>query len=480
MLIDRFAPSERLEAKRGLYPSPKILKDWSQAPSRGIYLPEARLNSQELEFWGGDFDSLRSRLDYIEQLGIDVLYLNPIHLAYTNHKYDALDFQKISPEFGDRQDFVRLAAEVHARGMKLVLDGVFNHMGRNAAIFQDALVNPDSPWRDWFALGPQYAGGARVWTGYQNLPELNIENPAVRAYLYQNPDSVVRSYLREGADGWRLDTAFELGYHFLRELTQAAHEEKPGSLIVGEIVNYPDEWLRSIDAVMNFTLRQIVLGAIHGSISPAAAGRMLNRLVRDAGIEAMLKSWVVIDNHDIPRIASLLPDTAQRRLAQVLQFTLPGAPNIYYGSELGMTGGGDPENRGPMRWDLVRADNPELAWIKALIALRKENRALRIGNFRLIEAERILAFERYTERALETIVVLANPSDAPVVERIMLANANLMDTTPMVNLLSATGPAGGMAIEAAFMTVSIPPKTVYVLKPREEPLGGYSRYKRVE
>ena len=145
-----------------------------------------------------------------------------------------------------------------------------------------------------------------------------------------------------------------------------------------------------------------------------------------------------------------------------------------------MTGGGDPENRGPMRWDLVSADNPELVWIKQLIALRKENRALRIGNFRLIEAERILAFERYTERALETVVVLVNPSDAPVTERIMVANANLMDTTPMVHLLSPTEAAAGMAIEAAFMTVSLPPKTVYVLKPCEEPLGGYSRYKRVE
>lgn len=480
VLIDRFAPSERLEAKRGLYPSPKILKEWSQTSSQGNYLPELRLNSQELEFWGGDFDSLRSRLNYIEQLGMDVLYLNPIHLAYTNHKYDALDFQKISPEFGDRQDFIRLAAEVHARGMKLVLDGVFNHMGRNAPIFQEAMADPNSPWRDWFAIGPEYAGGARVWTGFQNLPELNLEHPAVRGYIYQDPDSVVRSYLRDGADGWRLDTAFELGYRFLRELTQAAHAEKPGSLIVGEIVNYPDQWLRSIDAVMNFTLRQIVLGAINGSLSAAAAGRMLDRLIRDAGIEAMLKSWVVIDNHDIPRIASLLPDVAQRRLAQILQFTLPGAPNIYYGSELGMTGSGDPENRGPMRWDLAIADNPELVWMKQLIALRKENRALRIGNFRLIEAERILAFERYTERALETILVLANPADAPVTERIMVANSNLMDTTPMVDLLSPTGTLAGIPIEAAFMTVRMPPKTAYVLRPCEPPLGGYSRYKRVD
>ena len=480
VLVDRFAPSDHLDAKRGFYPFPKVLREWSETPSPGINLPDARLNSQELEFWGGDFDSLRSRVDYIERLGVDVLYLNPIHLAYTNHKYDALDFQKISPEFGDREDFIQLAAEVHSRGLKIVLDGVFNHMGRNAPIFQDAIADPDSPWRDWFAIGSQYEGGARVWTGFQNLPELNIENPSVRGYLYENPDSVVRSYLRDGADGWRLDTAFELGYQFLRELTQAAHEEKSGSLIIGEIVNYPDEWLRSIDGVMNFTLRQIVLGAVSGGISPAAAGRMLNRLICDAGIEAMLKSWMVIDNHDIPRIASQIPEMSQRRLAQTLQFTLPGAPNIYYGSEVGMTGGGDPENRGPMRWDLVSEDNPELIWIKQLIALRKKNRALRIGNFRLIESERLLAFERYTDRALETVVVLANPSDAAVTERVMVANASLMDNTQMVHLLGPVGEAPACTLEAAFMTVTIPPETALVLSPREHSLGGYSRYKRVK
>src|SRR5687768_8604535 len=304
VLVDRFAPSAQLDAKRDLYPSPKVLRDWSETPKRGSYLPEAKLSSHELDFWGGDFASLRSRLDYVQQLGGDVLYLNPIHLAYTNHKYDALDFMKISPEFGDREDFLRLVEDVHARNMKLVLDAVFNHMGRNAPIFQDAFQNPTSPWRDWFAIGPQFDGGARSWMGVQNLPELNLENPAVRGYLYEDPDSVMRSYLRDGADGCRLDTAYELGPDYLRDLTRAAHLEKPGSLIVGEIVNYPGEWLESIDAVMNFTLRNIVLGLASGEIAPTTAGRMLNRMILDAGIEPILKSWMLIDNHDIPRIAT--------------------------------------------------------------------------------------------------------------------------------------------------------------------------------
>ena len=118
----------------------------------------------------------------MRELGADVLYLNPIHLAYTNHKYDALDFQAISPEYGTRADFRALAAEARRLGLKLVLDGVFNHMGRNAPKFKDAMANPASRWRDWFAIGPQYAGGARAWTGFQNLPELNLENIEVRRH----------------------------------------------------------------------------------------------------------------------------------------------------------------------------------------------------------------------------------------------------------------------------------------------------------
>ena len=141
-----------------------------------------------------------------------------------------------------------------------------------------------------------------------------------------------------------------------------------------------------------------------GEIAPAAAARMTDRLVRDVGIEAMLMSWVVIDNHDIPRIATQVPDAQQRRLVQALQFTLPGAPNVYYGAEVGMTGGADPENRGPMRWDLVTADNPELAWMKRLIALRKAHRALRIGDYRTLESTNLLAFERTTDRVLQILL----------------------------------------------------------------------------
>jgi glycosidase len=479
ILVDRFAPSADLAAKARLYPAPKRLKSWNEVPLPGVELADQKLNSQELDFWGGDLPSATARLDYIQSLGADVVYLNPIHLAYTNHKYDALDFKQISPEYGTRDDFRRFAAQAHQRHMKVILDGVFNHMGRNSRPFQEAMADPASPWRHWFAIGPQYRGGARVWTGYQNLPELNLEYRPVRDYLYGGRDSVVRGYLRDGADGWRLDTAFELGPDYLSELTRAAHEEKKSSLVIGEIANYPSAWAHAMDAVMNFTQRQIILGLASGDIAPSTAGKMTARMIADTGIEAVLKSWVLIDNHDIPRLATQFPDQACRRMVQTLQFTLPGTPNLYYGSELGMTGGPDPENRGPMRWDLVTDANPELQWTRQLIGLRKRYRALRVGDFRLVETDHLMAFERHTDRALETVLVFANPTGDAVTERVLVANPALMDETPMVDLLGDRNAKPLTVINSGMMTVTVPARTTLVLGPVERDLGGYSRYKRV-
>ena len=478
ILVDRFVPSANLEAKKHLYPAPKILREWHEQPQRGVELEDQKLNSQELEFWGGDLQSAQTRLSHVQQLGATAVYVNPIHLAWTNHKYDALDYKAISPEFGNREDFKRFAAHAHQLGLKVVLDGVFNHMGRNAPQFKDAMANPQSPWRDWFSIGANYKGGARVWTGFQNLPELNLENPAVRQYLYEAPDSVVRGYLRDGADGWRLDTAYELGLPYMRALTKAARKEKKDAVVVGEIVNYPDQWLTAMDGVMNFTLRQIILSTAQGELPSQVAARMTERMIQDAGIEPMLKSWNVIDNHDIPRIATQVPDAKQRRWVQSLQFTLPGSPNVYYGSEVGMTGGGDPENRNPMRWDWVSAQHPEMIWMKKLIDMHQQNRALRIGNFRRIESDRLFAFERFTNKTLETRLVLANPTASDITERIMVANAGLMDDTPLVDLRGEDPQKQVTTMGPGLLSITVPAQMVMVLKPVERDLGGYSRYKR--
>ncbi len=491
VLVDRFAPSANLDAKRHLYPAPKTLHAWHELPGPGRYLDDQRLWSHEIAFWGGDLASTQGRLDHVAQLGADVLYLNPICLAYTNHKYDALDYLQVSPEYGTRADVRALAAALHGRGMKLVLDGVFNHMGRNAPIFQQAMAAWEAERsgqraapggasaRDWFVFGDTFPGGARAWWGAQNLPELNLEHPAVREHLYAGRDSVVRSYLREDdVDGWRLDVAYDIGFSFLAELTEAAHAEKPGSLVVGEIANYPKEWFPSVDAVMHFTLRRLIIALANGQLDAAHFARLFERLLADTGIENMLRSWIYLDNHDTPRLATTVPDEAARRLAQALQFTLPGSPNLYYGSEVDMTGGEDPGMRAPMRWDLVEAGHPALDWTRRLIALRRAHRALRVGDYRPILAQRLLAFERHTDRVADTVLVVANPGGEAVTETLMVANSKLMDGTRLLSLLApAEAPR---VLSSALLTVEVPARTVLLLKPDVSPPGGYTNYKRVQ
>lgn len=482
--VDRFAPPA--VAQPALYPPPKRLRSWDELPTKGQFLPEARVWSHEIDFWGGNLASLRSRLDHVQQLGAEVLYLNPIHLAYTNHKYDALDYTQVSPEYGSRADVRALASDLHQRGMKLVLDGVFNHMGRQSPRFQAALASPHSPERAWFHIGPAFAatGQARVWWGAINLPELNLEHAPVREHLYAGRDSVVRGWLRDGVDGWRLDTAFELGTTYLGELTRAAHAQKPGSLVIGEIVQYPAGWVGRdgpLDGAMNFTLRRILLDLAERKLAPQAAQRMIERMVADVGIEPLLKSWSLLDNHDLPRLASRLPDIRQRRLAQVLQFTLPGSPNLWQGGEVDMEGDGDPEQRAPMRWDRVQAGHPALAWTRQLIALRQQHRALRVGDWRGLVAERLLAFERHTDRALESILVLANPSDQPVTETVLVSNPWLMNATALHDLLpTADGsPTTTPTLDAGLLRLTVPAGSVRVLQPVFAPVEGYSPYKRV-
>jgi cyclomaltodextrinase / maltogenic alpha-amylase / neopullulanase len=478
VLVDRFAPSANLEAKRVLYPSPKTLHPWSASAQRGSYSEQHKLWTHEIDFWGGDLKSTTSKLDYISSLGADVLYLNPIHLAYTNHKYDALDYHAVSPEFGTREDVSALSTELKKRGMKLVLDGVFNHMGRNSAKFQAAISDPKSPFRDWFVMGEKYPGGARSWYGAENLPELNLENPAVRDHLFAAPDSVVRKYLREGVDGWRLDVAWDLGFTHLAALTQAAHAEKPGALVIAEIPNYPKEWFPSVDGVLHFGLRNLTIRLAKRELDAMSYGRMVNRLISDSNYEHLLKSWVYLDNHDTPRLATTVPDIKARHLAQVLQFTLPGSANIYYGTEVAMEGGDDPETRSPMRWDRVQAQHPELAWTKTLIDLRRKHRALRVGDFRTVEASgNVFAFERFTDKVADSTLIVANPSAESVTTTLMVPNSKWMDGATLIDQISGEK----AAVKAVLAVITLPAQTARVFKLDTEPSKeGYSPFKRVQ
>jgi glycosidase len=193
----------------------------------------------------------------------------------------------------------------------------------------------------------------------------------------------------------------------------------------------------------------------------------------------MLKSWIYLDNHDTPRLATTVPDERARHLAQVLQFTLPGSPNLYYGSELDMPGGDDPEMRAPMRWDLATPDNAALAWTRQLIALHRQHRALRVGNYRLISSGKLFAFERYTDRVADTVLVIVNPGTEPVTETLMVANSKLMDGTRLIDLLGQNH-GEDLRLWATLLQATVPAKGFLVLQPDVAPPGGYTNYKRVQ
>ncbi len=477
ILVDRFAPSEDLDAKIDLYAPPRRLRDWSEEPRKGVYSEEARVWTHEIDFWGGDLDSLRTNLDYVDNLGVDVVYLNPIFESFTNHKYDAWDYMKVDPVYGTREDLRELSDELHSRGMKLVFDGVFNHMGRQSPYFQEALHDENSEWRDFFVFTDQNDMGYVGWWDVENLPELNLENPKVQDYIYGKPDSVIQSYLREeGVDGWRLDVAFDIGFSILDELTRAAHEAKPGSLIVGEIYNYPEEWSPSVDAVMNMHGRLVVFNMLWGNIEAPVAADMWETMIADAGLEPILKSWFVLDNHDTSRLPTMMEEKWQQDMARVLQFTLPGSVCMYYGSELGMDGGEDPEQRGPMRWDLVNDENETLAFCKDLIELRKSQPALRYGDFRKLHTSKAFAFLRRTNSVHETITVVANPTDEYVREVLQLRESKYQDTQKLVD--HYTGEI--FEVHAGIIDVTVPPHKTLILLPNT--VGselGYNRFDRL-
>lgn len=475
VLVDRFVPCQDLESKRHLYAAPKRLKEWTDQPRRGKFLNDHQVWSHEVEFWGGDLASVGTKLEYLVDLGIDVLYLNPIHHSFTNHKYGAMDYRKISPEFGTDTDLKNLIDSAHDQNLKFMLDGVFNHMGLRAEIFQDALSNPNSPFRDWFYFGDQYDHGYRAWYNVPNLPEVNLENPKVKEDIWDGENSVVNHFLKMGIDGWRLDVAYDIGPDLLREITDAAHKTKPGCCVVGEVWTDPVGWAESMDGLMNFNFRQLVFHMLHGKISGPQTGRILQRQIDSMDYDSLLRSWLILDNHDTPRLKALFAKQKDRRFAQTLQLTMPGAPCIYYGVEVGMAGGEDPDMRGPMEWDKTNDSNSEYRRFRKMISVRNELPALRYGSTRYLESEKLLAFVRYTSKTSETVLVVANPTDEKVIEIIAPEVPSLLTFTGLRDQFSNYQ----TAIYSGCVEVEIPARTVVVLTPHMETNGGYDSYKRI-
>lgn len=384
---------------------PEGIEVWGEKPDRD-------------SFFGGDLDGIINKLDYLEDLGINGLYLTPIFTSTSNHKYNIDDYYSVDPIFGDKKTIKKLVAEAHRRGIRVILDAVFNHCGFNFFAFKDLRENGvKSRYKDWFFVDSfpiSFTTSVNYHTFANNIkdmPKLNTSNPEVQEYLL----GVAKYWLEEvDIDGWRLDVADEVDHNFWRKFRETVRKTKSDAYIVGEIWHDSEDWLQGdqFDAIMNYPLGMAILDFLaYGNIG---AREFNNRLVKnwmlyqDKVNYSMLN---LLDSHDTARLINCFSAKKElMKLAVLFQFTYPGAPMIYYGDEVGMEGEDDPDCRRCMIWNKDEQDLELLAYYKKLIKLRNQYSSLCRGDYTPIiidEVKNSYGFLRsYKED--KTIVIINN------------------------------------------------------------------------
>jgi glycosidase len=375
-------------------------------------------------FMGGDLRGIIQKFDYLLDLGITAIYLNPIFHSPSNHRYNTIDYYRIDPKLGDMVDFRALLAVAHNNGVRLVLDGVFNHCGRGFFAFNDVLELQDhSPYKDWYhirrfpvdAYGPGEARDYLGWWGYKSLPKFNIYNPAVRRFLL----NVGRYWMDQGADGWRLDVPNEIDDDsFWAEFRDRIKSINPDAYLFGEIWTAEPRWVGDdhFDGLMNYPLRDAVLEFLEGSFLTASGfAQKVEDLLNMYPRENVYAMYLPLGSHDTERLMTRLGGNLDKvKQAFLFHFAYPGAPAIYYGDEVGMSGGKDPASRGAFPWDPAEQVAELHAWIQTLVTLRKQHGVLRRGDYRQVfvdDRSRVYAFARTL--GSEKILVVMNAGPAP-------------------------------------------------------------------
>ena len=401
------------------------------------------------DFFGGNLSGIRARLDYLYELGVRVLYLNPIFMAFSNHRYDTADYMRIDPMLGTCEDFNRLCEEAHNLGMRVVLDGVFSHTGSDSLYFDKknrfgngAYHNANSPYRAWYQFR-EYPHVYTSWWGIDTLPCIIEENPDYLQFI-TGEEGVARYWLRQGADGWRLDVADELPDGFLQALYAAVKAEKPEALVIGEVwedasnkISYGKRrhYLQGgyLDSVMNYVWRDGIIRFVKREITEKDFCEIVMCLCEHYPESALHNMMNTLSTHDTPRILTALhqgrmPQSKQEQAefylnekelkatmeklqaAVFLQFTLPGCPSIYYGDEIGMEGFFDPFNRQYMGEKVGNREIKE--WYRRLAAIKNKRSALQKGRTEVALCEEgVFGFWRLCEK--ERVLAIVNVSGSP-------------------------------------------------------------------
>ena len=418
---DRFCRS-RVPDPAGLVGDRTVHENWQDTPE---FRPDERGEIRNRDFFGGDLAGIISKLDYLKSLGVTTLYLNPIFEAASNHRYNTADYMAIDPMLGTAEDFRALCREAHARGMRVLLDGVFNHTGSASRYFNadgfypelGAAQSKDSPYYNWYHF-THWPDSYDAWWGIKTLPAVEENQASYRDFIIRSEDSVVRHWLHCGADGWRLDVADELPDDFIAELRQAMDAEKPGCLLLGEVWEDGSNKIaydrrrkyllgRETHGLMNYPFRTAALDWLCGG-DAAAFRESMEQLRENYPSPAFYSAMNFLSTHDTPRILTLLggeptpADKAERAAAQLspagrelarrrlmlgalLLYTFPGSPTVYYGDEAGMEGYEDPLNRRAFPWGAE--DEELLRWYRKLGQLRGGRPSLQRGDICYLYAD---------------------------------------------------------------------------------------------
>ena len=443
---DRFCRTE-LPDPAGMIGGRWVHENWSDIPE---WQPDSQGEVRNRDFFGGSLQGILSKLEDLAAFGVTTLYLNPIFESASNHRYNTADYLAIDPMLGTEADFRQLCREAKSRGIRVILDGVFNHTGSQSRYFNadgfypapGAAQSQDSPYFSWFSFHP-WPTDYDAWWGIKTLPAVQENDSGYRDFIIRDRDSVVRYWLRAGASGWRLDVADELPDDFIADIRTAMDEAAPGSLLLGEVwedattkVAYSQRrrYLlgQELHGVMNYPFRNALIAYLLGGDADEFR-ETLEAIRENYPPNAFSSLMNFLGTHDTPRIltvlgASHVPDSkedrasyrlspeerqmglARLRLAALVLFTFPGSPTVYYGDEAGMEGWEDPFNRACYPWG--REDTELKAWFARLAHLRLDCPALQSGqlHWRWTSGP-ILAFARELNGQLLTTVI--NAADTP-------------------------------------------------------------------
>ncbi|WP_407269885.1 glycoside hydrolase family 13 protein [Radiobacillus sp. PE A8.2] len=449
ILVDRFynghTDNQILHAKKNSV----IHSHWENDP---LYIRGENGDILRWDFYGGNLLGVIKKLAYLSELGVDIIYLNPVFQAPSNHKYDTGDYHKIDEMFGNEEIFQKLCDEAKKYGISIILDGVFSHTGSDSKYFNKqgsydsigAYQSKDSPYFSWYRFH-QHPEDYESWWGIDVMPNVNELDSSYQSFIIDAKDSVINYWQRFGIIGWRLDVADELPDQFIKRMKRQLRTNNPDSVLIGEVwedasnkISYSErrEYLLGdeLDSVTNYLLRDMIIRFILGHIDAGEVHLKMNSMLENYPTEHFNSLMNIVGTHDTPRILSLVnqdvdDDTALKRvqLISIWQLLLPGNPCIYYGDEAGLTGIEEPLNRRTYPWG--NENSQLLNWYRNILKIKKKYNVFQTGDFESFHIlEDLYGFKRSTQ-SVQTLVLI-NRSDQE--KNIKLEDWHTEDTVMLV------------------------------------------------